>query len=80
MLHEESKTWINMADNLVLLRTRPEFLWTSESKSGFRHLYRYSNSGEELAQLTSGGWEVKSIEESPASASPLRGIREGEEI
>jgi dipeptidyl-peptidase 4 len=62
VIHEESKTWINMADNLVLLRTRPEFLWTSEGESGFRHLYRYSNSGTQLAQLTGGHWEVKSIE------------------
>jgi dipeptidyl-peptidase-4 len=50
-----------MADNLVLLKSRPEFLWTSEQGSGFRHLYRYSNAGELLQQLTKGNWEVRSI-------------------
>jgi dipeptidyl-peptidase 4 len=60
-LHEQSKTWINMADNLVLLKSRPEFLWTSEQASGFRHIYRYSDKGELLQQLTSGNWEVRSI-------------------
>jgi dipeptidyl-peptidase-4 len=62
VIQEESKTWINLVDNLILLKTRPEFLWTSESVGGFRHIYRYSNSGEKLAQLTSGNWEVKTIE------------------
>lgn len=60
VLHEESKTWINVADNLYLLKSRPEFLWTSE-RSGFRHIYRYSNQGELLGQLTSGDWEVTTI-------------------
>ena len=61
VLHEQSKTWINMTDNLVLLKSRPEFLWTSEQGSGFRHIYRYSDKGELLQQLTSGNWEVRSI-------------------
>ena len=60
VLQEQSKTWINMANNLCLLKSRPEFLWTSE-RSGFRHIYRYSNNGELLGQLTSGNWEVTAI-------------------
>lgn len=62
ILHEESKTWINFSDNLFFLKTRPEFLWTSERESGFRHLYRYSNNGDLINQLTSGEWEVRSVE------------------
>jgi dipeptidyl-peptidase-4 len=60
VLHEQSKTWLNVADNLFFLKSRPEFLWTSE-RSGFRHIYRYSNEGELLGQLTKGDWEVASI-------------------
>lgn len=60
VIHEQSKTWINVADNILFLKTRPEFLWTSE-RTGFRHIYRYSNSGELLGQLTTGGWEVKTL-------------------
>jgi dipeptidyl-peptidase-4 len=62
ILHEESKTWINFTDNLFFLKNRPEFLWTSEHESGFRHIYRYSNEGELISKLTSGEWEVKKIE------------------
>jgi len=62
VLHEESKTWINFQDNLIFLKNRPEFLWTSEHENGFRHIYRYSYTGELLAKITSGDWEVKKIE------------------
>jgi dipeptidyl-peptidase-4 len=60
VIHEQSKTWINMADNLYFLKSRPEFLWTSE-RSGFRHIYRYSYNGELLGQLTKGNWEVLTV-------------------
>ena len=62
ILHEESKTWINFADNLFFLKSRPEFLWTSEHENGFRHIYRYSDNGELVTKITSGDWEVKEIE------------------
>lgn len=62
VLTEESKTWINFTDNLIFLKNRPEFLWTSEHENGFRHIYRYSNSGELLSKVTDGDWEVKRIE------------------
>jgi dipeptidyl-peptidase 4 len=60
VIHEQSKTWINMADNLYFLKSRPEFLWTSE-RSVFRHIYRYSYNGELLGQLTKGDWEVLTV-------------------
>ena len=60
VLHEGSKTWINVADNLFFLKSRPEFIWTSE-RSGFRHIYRYADNGELLGQLTQGEWEVSAI-------------------
>lgn len=60
VLHEQSKTWINVADNLFFLKSRAEFLWTSE-RSGFRHIYRYANNGELLGELTNGDWEIGAI-------------------
>lgn len=60
VLQESSKTWINITDNLRFLKTEKQFLWTSE-RSGYRHLYLYSDSGDQVAQLTSGDWEVRGI-------------------
>jgi len=60
VLHEQSRIWINVADNLFFLRSRAEFIWTSE-RSGFRHIYRYSNEGALRAELTRGEWEVIAV-------------------
>jgi dipeptidyl-peptidase-4 len=60
LIHEESKDWLNLESNLHFLKSRREFLWTSE-RTGFRHIYRYSNDGHLLNQVTSGDWEVTEI-------------------
>ena len=60
ILHETSQTWLNPADNLFFLKSRSEFIWTSE-RSGFRHIYRYATNGELLAQITNGPWEASAI-------------------
>lgn len=55
VLTEESKTYIDITDNLTFLRDG--FIWSSE-KSGFNHLYLYGNDGKQKKQITSGNWEV----------------------
>jgi len=60
MLTETDKYWLNLSDDLQLLRDRPEFVWSSE-RSGFRHLYLYSINGELERQLTSGEWPVRRV-------------------
>jgi dipeptidyl-peptidase 4 len=60
VLTERDKYWINLNDDLHFLSDNQRFLWASE-RSGFRHLYLYDLSGKQLAQLTSGEWEVESV-------------------
>ena len=60
MLAEQDKYWINLSDDLHFFGDGKRFLWSSE-RSGFRHLYLYDLSGKQLAQLTSGDWEVESV-------------------
>jgi dipeptidyl-peptidase-4 len=59
-LREQDPYWINVGDYLRFLKGGAEFLWGSE-RDGFRHLYRYSAEGRELARLTSGDWEVTEV-------------------
>jgi dipeptidyl-peptidase-4 len=59
-LREEDPYWINVGDYLRFLKNGAEFLLASE-RDGFRHLYRYSIEGKELARLTSGDWEVTGL-------------------
>ena len=60
ILAEADPYWVNLADDLRFLKNGQEFLWSSE-RDGFRHLYRYSIDGRQLAQLTRGDWEVTGL-------------------
>ncbi len=60
-LTEKDAYWINVSDDLRFLKDGKRFLWSSE-RSGYRHLYLYDLQGTQLAQLTSGEWEVSAVE------------------
>ena len=60
LLEERDDYWINIGDDLAFLDDGG-FLWASE-RSGFRHIYRYGSDGALQGPLTSGDWEVQSIE------------------
>ena len=60
IVQESDPHWINVKDDLRLLRNSPRFLWSSE-RDGFRHLYLYSFDGRGPARLTSGAWEVSEV-------------------
>lgn len=57
ILRDTDKYWINVSDDLKFLRDGKRFIWSSE-RTGYRHLYLYDLAGKQLAQLTSGDWEV----------------------
>ena len=60
ILTETDKTWINVQDDLRFLPSAHQFLWSSE-RTGYRHLYLYSDDGELRKQLTSGEWQVSRV-------------------
>ncbi|HJT67898.1 MAG TPA: S9 family peptidase [Pyrinomonadaceae bacterium] len=60
VIHETSKAWVAINENPIWLKDG-SFIWASE-RSGFEHLYRYSQDGKLLKQITVGNWEVRSIE------------------
>jgi dipeptidyl-peptidase-4 len=55
--HEESKTYIEINDNLIFIEDGKYFFWNSE-KDGYNHIYLYTMDGKEVAQLTKGPWDV----------------------
>jgi dipeptidyl-peptidase 4 len=57
LFSETSKTWINLHDNLRILKDG-SLLWSSE-RDGFSHIYRYK--AEKWTQLTKGPWMVRDI-------------------
>jgi len=61
VLSENDSNWINVSDDLTLLRDGKRFLRSSE-RSGYRHLYLFDFEGRQLAQLTKGEWEVSAAD------------------
>lgn len=61
LLTEKDSYWINLTDILYFLKSAPQFLWSSE-RSGFRHLYLYDLNGKLIKQVTTGEWEVTSLD------------------
>jgi dipeptidyl-peptidase 4 len=59
VLRETTKAWVNENGNPVWLKDG-SFLWFSE-RSGFKHLYHYRADGTQVRQITSGGWDVRSL-------------------
>jgi dipeptidyl-peptidase 4 len=57
LFSETSKTWINLHDNLRVLKDGG-LLWSSE-RDGFRHLYHFIDG--KWSQLTNGAWMVRSV-------------------
>jgi dipeptidyl-peptidase 4 len=57
MFSETSKTWINLHDNLRILKD-DSVLWSSE-RDGFNHIYRFKSG--KWTQLTKGAWMVRDI-------------------
>lgn len=57
ILEENSKTYIDVTDDLTFLPEGAGFIWSSD-KSGFNHLYKYNLSGGDEVRLSSGKWDV----------------------
>lgn len=57
ILTEESKTYVDVSDDLAFLPNGKGFIWTSE-KDNFNHLYVYDNNGTLVNQITKGAWDV----------------------
>jgi len=57
LFSERADTWLSLYDDLIFLESQDAFLWASE-RSGFKHLYLYSNDGMLLNPVTAGDWEV----------------------
>ncbi|NQY68504.1 MAG: S9 family peptidase [Flavobacteriales bacterium] len=57
LLKEESETYIDVTDDILFLKDKEHFIWSSES-NGYNHLYLYNFQGKMVRQLTQGEWDV----------------------
>ena len=62
ILSDSDSCWVDVEEKHAIFPENDNiFFWVSE-KSGYRHIYLYDYSGNLLQQVTSGEWEVTSLE------------------
>lgn len=54
---ETDKKYIEINDDMTFLADGKSFLWSSD-KDGHQHLYQMGTDGKQIAQITSGAWDV----------------------
>jgi dipeptidyl-peptidase-4 len=59
LFRDSTPAWIESPGDPVLLDDG-DFIWRSP-RTGYSHLYRYDKNGKQLAAITSGDWEVRSL-------------------
>ncbi len=69
LFRDQTAAWIENSGDIQPL-DGGDFLYLSE-RDGWKHLYRYKADGTLVKQLTSGDWEIRSIEALDASAGFL---------
>jgi dipeptidyl-peptidase-4 len=60
LLSETSATWVNLSDDLRVLREREQLLWSSE-RSGLRQLYLYGLDGSLIRQVSHTPWALENV-------------------
>ena len=60
ILKEVDAAWVDSPGDIKFVENTDQFLWTSE-RTGFKHIYLYDLSGNLIRQISSGKWDVQSI-------------------
>jgi len=61
LFHEKTNTWVEAIDEGLRWLKDGSFLWLSD-RSGWRRIYHCSADGKLINQVTSGDWDVRSID------------------
>ncbi|MDZ7291450.1 MAG: S9 family peptidase [candidate division KSB1 bacterium] len=61
ILTEKDSAWVDVVDDLHWLDNGKLFTWISE-RDGWRHIYIFSRSGEQVRLLTPGAYDVENIQ------------------
>jgi dipeptidyl-peptidase 4 len=69
LFRETTKAWVEVVDDGLQWLKDGSFLWLSD-RSGWRHVYHYGADGKQIAQVTKGVWDVRSLD----SIDDARGI------
>lgn len=60
LIEEKADTWVNLHDDLRVVESTGEFVWSSE-RTGFKHIELRDRSGTLARVLTAGEWPVDAV-------------------
>jgi dipeptidyl-peptidase-4 len=61
IFREKTNAWVEAIDDGLQWLNDGSFLWLSD-RSGWRHIYHYGADGKLIKQITSGDWDVRSLD------------------
>ena len=61
IFREKTTAWVEVVDEGLRWLKDGSFLWLSD-RSGWRHIYHYGADGHLINQVTSGDWDVRSLD------------------
>jgi dipeptidyl-peptidase-4 len=61
LFRETTKAWVEVIDEGLHWLNDGSFLWLSD-RTGWRHIYHYTSDGKLIKQVTSGDWDVRSLD------------------
>ena len=62
LFREKTSAWVEAIDDGLQSLNDGSFLWLSD-RSGWRHIYYYGSDGKLIKQVTSGDWDVRSLDD-----------------
>jgi len=62
LFEEKDDRWVEPSHQLIFLKNKAnQFIYQTNNRDGFNHMYLYDTNGKLIRQLTSGDWEVTDV-------------------
>lgn len=62
LFEEKDERWVEPSHKLIFLKSNPnQFIYQTNNRDGYNHLYLHDTNGKLIKQLTTGEWEVTDV-------------------
>ena len=62
LFEEKDDRWVEPSHQLIFMKSKPnQFIYQTNNRDGYNHMYLHDTDGKLIKQLTSGEWEVTEV-------------------
>ena len=61
VLEEKDEKYVEPLHSILFSKTNPDYFYYQSRRDGWNHIYLFNLSGEQIAQITKGKWEVTQL-------------------